>query len=66
MEKKLKYNLRDIIAINDEDILRMYTLMQDNYDYVLFENFKKDLLQKDYVGVLTDINNIIHRISTRV
>ncbi len=46
MEKKLKYNLREIIAINDEDILRMYTLMQDNYDYVLLENFKKDLMQK--------------------
>ena len=64
MEKKLKYNLREIIAINHEDILRMYTLMQDNYDYVLLENFKKDLLQKDYVGVLTDINNIIQGFTT--
>ena len=50
MKRELKYKLVTSLSIDEIEIKRMYFLMQENYDYILFENFKKDLIKKDYVG----------------
>ena len=64
MKRKLKYKLVTSLSINEIEIKRMYFLMQENYDYILFENFKKDLINKDYVGLLIDNNNTIQGFTT--
>jgi hydroxyacylglutathione hydrolase len=42
----------------------MYSLMQENYDFILLENFKKDLIKKDYIGLLIDNNMTIQGFTT--
>lgn len=64
MKRELKYKLVTSLSINEIEIKRMYFLMQENYDYILFENFKKDLIKKDYVGLLIDNNNTIQGFTT--
>jgi hypothetical protein len=64
MKRELKYKLVTSLSINEIEIKRMYFLMQENYDYILFENFKKDLINKDYVGLLIDNNNTIQGFTT--
>lgn len=66
MEKILRYNLRKSITVNDKEIKRMFFLMQENYDYISLENFKKDLKNKDYIGVLNDNKNRIQGFTTYV
>tara|TARA_Y100001954_G_scaffold92887_1_gene101693 strand:+ start:4765 stop:5499 length:735 start_codon:yes stop_codon:yes gene_type:complete len=64
MKQKLTYKLVKSNSINDRDINRMYSLMQENYDFILLENFKKDLIKKDYIGLLIDNNMTIQGFTT--
>ena len=64
MKQKLTYKLVKSNSINDRDINRMYSLMQENYDFILLENFKNDLIKKDYIGLLIDNNMTIQGFTT--
>ena len=64
MKIKLKYKLATTKSINESEIKRMFSLMQENYDFILFENFKKDLIKKNYVGLLVDYNMTIQGFTT--
>lgn len=63
MKNELEYRLvkKEDFGLLDFD--RMYELMSNNYNHVNKENFEKDLLAKQYVGIFT-LENIIYGFTT--
>ncbi len=64
MNKNLVHRLKKPAEIKVEDQLRMFRLMDENYDCVEFSAFTKDLSAKDYVSLLIDKNKDIQGFST--
>lgn len=61
---QLKFILIKREDITDHDIKRMYSLMQDAYDYVQYASFVEDLSNKQYIGLLIDLENTIQGFTT--
>jgi|TARA_B110000116_G_scaffold935_1_gene838 hypothetical protein len=64
MERDLKYKLKPVNEIKENEILRMFILMEENYDFIDYKNFNTDLYNKDYIGLLIDNKDIIQGFTT--
>ncbi|MDZ7846362.1 MAG: hypothetical protein U5L96_06150 [Owenweeksia sp.] len=64
MSHKLSHHFTSPARLEQEQLKRMYRLMEENYDCVSFAAFKKDLSGKDYVSLLVDENLQIQGFST--
>ncbi len=61
---KLNGVIREVSALSDREIARMFAIMATHYDNVVAEKFFDDLAEKDGVLVLCDDNNTIQGFTT--
>ena len=63
-EENLTYHLVRRPELKDSQIKRMYDLMAENYDYVHYDIFYKDLSKKDFVGIIRTSDGNIQGFTT--
>lgn len=60
----LDYKVVDRSTITEEQSLRMFSLMDQNYNSMSIELFEKDLKNKKYVGLILDQQDVIQGFTT--
>ncbi len=61
---KLTYSLISIKDIIQSSLERMYLIMEQNYSSVSFPAFENDLKNKQFIGILKDVDNQIQGFTT--
>lgn len=66
MKNELNYSLVSAVTVNQRIVKRLFSLMEIHYDKMTFEQFQKDLLGKDFVGLIKDKQQVVQGFTTFV